>query len=153
MFTKEEKKDLTKRFWMTLEEKLQELGKTDGRNIDWMNYPNKINHLYFRMEADIEVVRFCIDIQFEFKGVREIYFEQFEEFKDKLTAQMPNELIWLKEYDHWNGKNISRLFVELKDVNIFDEKSWEKSQMFLINNFLAFDIFWQEFGEVFRNLK
>ena len=77
MFTQDEKKDLTKRFWQDLAERLKVAGKMKGRNIDWMNYPNKINHLYFRMEANLEVVRFCVDIQFLDAGLREVYFEQF----------------------------------------------------------------------------
>ncbi len=153
MFTKDEKKELTKKFWMLLSEKLDKSGKEDGRNVDWMNYPNKINNLYFRMEADTESVKFCIDIQFLFPGVREIYFQQFEEFQVKLKEIMPMEFIWLKEYDHWNGKTISRLYVELKDVSIFSEDTWSKSHTFLADNFLAFDEFWQEFGDVFVSLK
>jgi len=153
MFTKDEKKDLTKRFWQSLEEKLTTTGKMKGRNLDWMNYPNKINHLYFRMEANEELARFCIDIQFLDDGVREVFYEQFEEFKKRLTESMPYELFWLKNYEHSNGRVISRIYSELKDVDIYDEKQWKASQQFLHDAFITFDEFWEEFGEVFRSLK
>lgn len=153
MFTSDEKKDLTKRFWQTLNEKLTIAGKMKGRNIDWMNYPNKINHLYFRMEATTELVRFCVDVQFLDPGVREVFFEQFEEFKVMLTENMPHELQWLKSYEHPNGKTIARLYTELTNVSIYEESTWGKSQQFLLDDFIAFDEFWQDFGEVFRNLK
>ena len=153
MFTQDEKKDLTKRFWQDLAERLKVAGKMKGRNIDWMNYPNKINHLYFRMEANLEVVRFCVDIQFLDAGLREVYFEQFEEFKVMLTEQMPHPLTWLKSFEHPNSKTIARIYCELEGVNIYNEKDWSKSHQFLEDAFLAFDDFWQDFGEVFRNLK
>jgi hypothetical protein len=153
MFKSDEKKDLTKRFWQTLNEKLSIAGKMKGRNLDWMNYPNKINHLYFRMEANTEFVRFCIDIQFLDAGVREVFFEQFEEFKVMLAGNMPHELIWLKSYDHPNEKTVARIYSELKGVSIYDEKTWPLAHQFLLDDFLAFDEFWQDFGEVFRNLK
>ncbi len=153
MFTNDEKKNLTKRFWNDLNEKLSISGKMKGRNIDWMNYPNKINHLYFRMEATTELVRFCIDLQFLDAGVREVYFEQFEEFKILLSENMPYDLKWLKSYNHPNKKTIARIYAELNEVNIFDEKTWPSAHQFLQDNFLAFDEFWQDFGEIFRNLK
>ena len=153
MFTSDEKKALTIKFWEELREKLTIAGKMKGRNIDWMNYPNKINHLYFRMEANPELVRFCIDIQFLDKGVREVFFEQFEEFKVLLTENMPNDLFWLKSYDHPNKRTIARIYSELKGVNIYDQNTWPSAHQFLQENFLTFDEFWQDFGEVFRNLK
>lgn len=153
MFTSDEKKDLTKRFWQELNEKLTIAGKTNGRNIDWMNYPNKIRHLYFRMEATTELVRFCIDIQFLDAGVREVFFEQFEEFKVLLTESMPHELRWLKSFEHANGKVVGRIYSELNKVSIYNEKDWTKAHQFLLDDFKVFDEFWQDFGEVFRNLK
>lgn len=153
MFTSDEKKDLTKRFWQELSTKLTIAGKGKGRNIDWMNYPNKVNQLYFRMEATTEIVRFCIDMQFGIEGVREVYFEQFEEFKEKLTANMPHKLTWLKSFDHPNKKTISRIYSELDGVSVYDEKTWQNAHQFLLDDFIAIDTFWQEFGEVFKNLK
>lgn len=153
MFTSDEKKDLIRRFWQQLNEKLTIAGKKKGRNIDWMNYPNKINHLYFRMEADTELARFCIDIQFLDPGVREVFFEQFEEFKVMLTENMPHDLKWLKSFEHPNKKTIARIHSEVKEISIYDEKTWPVAHQFLLDDFLAFDDFWQDFGEVFRNLK
>ncbi len=153
MFTKEEKKDLTKEFWGTLKEKLTVSGKMKGRNLDWMNYPNKINHLYFRMESTETYAKFCVDIQFLDAGVREVFFEQFEEFKTVLGELMPYELFWLKSYEHSNGRTIARIYSELNDVNIYNVNDWKQSQQFLHDCFIAFDEFWADFGEVFRNLK
>ncbi|MFK8038275.1 MAG: DUF4268 domain-containing protein [Crocinitomicaceae bacterium] len=153
MFTSDEKKDLTRRFWHELNDKLTISGKMNGRNIDWMNYPNKINHLYFRMESTIEYAKFCVDIQFLDAGVREVFFEQFEEFKMVLSKKMPHELVWLKSFEHSNGKTISRIYSEINNVSVYNEGDWPKTHQFLVDNFIAFDGFWQEFGEVFRNLK
>lgn len=152
MFTKEEKKDLTKRFWVSMAERLDLKGKTKGRNIDWLDYPNKINHIYFRMESNTEFVKFCIDIQFLDKGLRDLYFEQFEELKDKLTSIMPTELVWLKSFDHPNTRNIARISTVLDGVNIYNEKDWTNSQQFLEDAFIAFDQFWCEFSDVFKAL-
>jgi len=153
MFTADEKKDLTIRFWKELKEKLDSTGKLEGRNIDWMNYPNKINHLYFRMEANTYSCKFCIDIQFLNAGVREVYFQQFEEFKTKLDQIMPQPFSWLSSYEHPNSKTIARLFVEHEKSSIYNEQDWPKSHQFLIDSFMAFDTFWREFGDMFRNLK
>ncbi|MFK8045543.1 MAG: DUF4268 domain-containing protein [Crocinitomicaceae bacterium] len=138
---------------MGLQEKLASAGKKQGRNIDWMNYPNKLNQLYFRMEVDTECAKFCVDIQYRNEGVREVFFEQFEEFKLKLTQNMPHELTWLKSFEHSNKKTIARIYSQVDSVSVYDEKTWLVAHQFLEENFMAFDQFWQEFGEVFRNLQ
>jgi hypothetical protein len=153
MYSKEEKKALKVGFWTSLNDKLTEAGKAKGRNLEWMSYPTQLKPLFFRMEADETSARLCIDVQFFNDGVREVYFQQFEGFETILKKTLGDDLIFQKEFEHWNGKTISRIYCELADVNVNKKEDWEKIQVYLTEKFLKLDEFWQEFSEVFTALK
>jgi len=153
MYSKEEKKELKINFWTELNDKLSEAGKAKGRNLEWMNYPTNIKRLFFRMEADETTAKMCIDLQFLSKGIREIYFLQFQEFENKLKETFTADVHFLPEYEHWNGKTISRIYCELPNVNINNTEDWKKIQDFLMQNFLNLDAFWEEFNAIFYALK
>jgi hypothetical protein len=153
MYSKAEEKNLKLEFWNTLTQSLKEKGKAKGRNIDWLHYPVKIKDLYFRMEVDRDSARLCIDLQFINEGVREVFFEQFQEFELKLSNVFKSNLTFIRDYQHPNGKIISRIYTELPGFDYYNKQTWEKIQNFLIENFLSLDEFWVEFGEVFHNLK
>ena len=153
MYSKEEKKELKIGFWTELNEKLTAAGKAKGRNLEWMNYPTQIKRLFFRMEADETSARMCIDLQFLSKSIREIYFLQFQEFENKLKDTFTTDVHFVEDYEHWNGKTISRIYCELTDVNIFNTNDWQKMHDFLMENFLNIDAFWEEFNAIFYALK
>ena len=94
MYSKEEKKEMKLSFWTELNDQLTEAGKAKGRNLEWMNYPTQIKRLFFRMEADEHSAKMCIDMQFVTKGIREIYFLQFQEFENKLKEVFTEEVIF-----------------------------------------------------------
>lgn len=153
MFSKEETKSLKLEFWSSLAEKLELEKGVHGNKVNWTSFNTEVKHLYFRMEADEHVARLCIDLQFPNDGVREVFYEQFTEFKNKLDETFDVPLIWIPTHAHWNGKTISRICVEEVNVNILTKEDWDKMQAFLISNFVKLESFWAEFGEVFKNLK
>lgn len=153
MFTKEEKKQLKLDFWEGVNTQLSAKGKSLGRNIDWMNYPTNIKRLFFRMEVNHQSAKLCIDLQFIDEGVREVFFEQFEEFQNILNNTITTQVHFVKDFPHANGKTISRIYIENSGGNIFNPKTWPEMTDFLVTHFIELDEFWQEFGEVFYNLK
>jgi Domain of unknown function (DUF4268) len=152
MLGKEEIKELRQEFWGRLEGQMDKLRNPQGTKVAWLNYRTGIRDLYFRMEADSEGARICIDLQFKDKGVREIYFQQFEAFKVLLDEKLKG-LQWNSDWEHWNGKQIARLFLEKVDCQLENKQDWDKMHLFLKLNFVKLDEFWNEFGEVFKTLK
>ena len=152
MFTKEEAKENKIAFWTKLDNELSKKRNAHGSKINWLSYPTGIKNLYFRMEADEEAVRLVIDLQFPDAGIRELYFQQFQEFQ-KILEERFKTVIWEKDFEHWNGKQISRIYLEKGGVNINRREDWDKMHLFLKLNFVKLDAFWDEFGEVFKLLK
>ncbi|MEX1001352.1 MAG: DUF4268 domain-containing protein [Crocinitomicaceae bacterium] len=151
MIDKEVAKTLRIEFWSHLENQLKKIRNPHGSKVNWMNYNTGVRHLYFRMEADEEGSRLCIDLQFKDPDIRALYYEQFEELSDQLEKRFKN-LEWHPQWEHWNGKTISRLAIEKKGCSLYNKDDWDKMHLFLKINFKKLDEFWDEFGEVFKNL-
>ncbi|UKN02397.1 DUF4268 domain-containing protein [Paracrocinitomix mangrovi] len=152
MLSKEEAKQLRIDFWSKLSDQMEKMKNPFGSKVNWMNYNTGFNHLYFRMEADEEGCRLCIDIQFPDPGVREVFYEQFQEFSNILEGKF-KDLKWYPTFEHWNGKEISRIAIEKNDCNLNRREDWDKMHLFLKLNFAKLDAFWCEFDEVFKGLK
>lgn len=153
MFSKEEAKQLKLDFWSGLNEKLELEKGLHANKVNWMNFNTKIKHIYFRMEADETVARLCIDIQFLDKGIRDLYYEQFTEFEKILAESFDTKIHWQPIHEHWNGKEIARISVQKKEVNILNRDDWEAMHLFLVENFVKLEHFWAEFSDVFVALK
>jgi hypothetical protein len=118
-----------------------------------MNFNTNIKPLYFRMEADEVGARLCIDLQFPDDGIRALFYEQFTEFETKLNQVFDGNTVWQPQFLHSNGKTISRISIELKEVSIRNRSDWDNIYAFLRDNFVKLEHFWAEFGEVFIHLK
>lgn len=153
MYSKDEEKQLKLDFWGGLNELLELEKGYHANKVNWMSFNTNIKPLYFRMEADEVGARLCIDLQFPDDGIRALFYEQFTEFETKLNQVFNGNTFWQPQFLHSNGKTISRISVELKEVSIRNRADWEKMYAFLRDNFVKLEHFWAEFGEVFIQLK
>ena len=108
---------------------------------------------YFRMEVDHNGAKVCIDIQHRDEEIRELFYEQFQEFRGLLQASLGDDLIWEKEYVlEETGKRVSRIYNHLQYKNIYRKEDWRELFGFLEPNLLGFDEFWADFRDVFIEL-
>jgi hypothetical protein len=152
MFTKDEEKEIKLQFWHGLTQELNHVKGLHANKVNWTNFNTSIRHMYFRMEADENGARLCIDLQFPDQGIRELFYEQFTEFSNILNKRFEDRLIWLPTFQHWNGKTISRIYVGMEG-NFYDRSQWPEMFTFLTQNFTILEAFWSEFGDVFKNMK
>ena len=152
MYSKEEFKKLKLDFWSGLEKELKAIKNPHGSKVNWMNYNTKINHLYFRMEVDDLGARLCLDMQQRDEGIRELLWDQFLEFEDKLNKLFEGDLIWEKSLIHSNGLEISRISIRLDGLSFYDRANWDKIYDFLKTNFARLNKFWFEFEDLFKSL-
>lgn len=153
MYSKEEAKRIKLEFWLELGNRFSEIKGLHANKVNWLNFNTKIKNLYFRMEVDEHAARLCIDLQFPDLGIRELYYDQFLEFQDKLNKQFTTTVNWQPKHQHWNGKQIARIAVDKEGVNILNKADWETIFTFLTTHFSQLEHFWAEFGDVFVELK
>lgn len=123
-----------------------------GGKIRWVNYRTGVNSIRFKIEADKVSSRVCIDIINKDEGVREVFFEQFEEFKTLLSNSM-DELEWIKEYRIDSGIYITRIITEFKGPSINNESEWGEIYRFFEKNLVALHEFWDISQDVFKDLE
>lgn len=148
MFTKDQRKQLNEHFWTAFQKQMKPFKSSNGRRINWINYPSDIPHIFVRMEADTEGARLCYDVQFKDLDVRSIVWEQLQELKAVLEDSMQHPTLWEQNKVLSDGRTIDRISWELKPVNYLVSDDQARMLIFLQNRLLEFDRFYQEFKDV-----
>ncbi len=152
MFSKDELRNRKALFWnefraiMTLER------SASGRKVNWINYNSGIKFLFIRLDATSKKATFSIDIQPKDDGIREIVYEQFTELKRVLENEFLEPAKWQQQHVLPNQQEISRIYWELDNVNMFKQEDKQKIFDFFRINLLSFDRFYSEYNEILISL-
>ncbi len=145
---KEERKKVNEQFWTLLRNHMKSHRSSNGKRINWLNYPSDISHIFVRMETDSNSVRLCYDVQFKDPSIRSIVWEQLNELKNVLENRMNHPTIWSEAINTKDGRTIDRISWELNGVNYLLPEHESKIICFFQDRLLEFDSFYQEFKDV-----
>lgn len=152
MISKEELKERNSLFWTEFQKEMRNVRSSDGRRINWINYPLGVKDMYLRMETTGKFVRFSLDIQPKDDGVRSILWEQMTELRVVFEEEMGSAGVWSEFDREFAGRNVSRIYWERTDLNFFIDTDLPEMQAFLKQKLIAFDAFYQEFKEILITL-
>ena len=152
MYSKEESKSLKKEFWTSFGVYMKKYNKLYHNKIRWVNYKTSCKDIYFRLDADKKGAYFSIDLQHREESMRALFYEQFTELKAVITDEFKSELIWEEFYSTPYG-DFSRIYCDLHSVSIFNKNNWQEMFQFLEQNIVNAHDFWEDFGEIFKNLE
>jgi hypothetical protein len=152
MFTKEELKAHKTAFWQQFKTRMQNVRSSNGRKMNWINYPSEVEYIYVRLDADSKCARFMIDIQAKDEGIRAIIWEQLQELKAVMTSEMGSEGTWIEDAHSFHIPHFSRIEWILNGINFFEASDQEKIFDFLADRLICFDRFYQEFKDILINL-
>jgi len=105
------------------------------------------------MNADKKHAYIAIEIAHPDSGIQELFFEQFAELKNILHDTLNEEWNWELFTTDEYGRTISRIYKELRPVNIFNKNDWSKLISFFKPRILALDEFWSTGKYAFEALK
>lgn len=152
MYTKEQVKAIKKEFWTAFGIYMKKNNTKVFKKKRWVNYKTGINDLYFRLDFTDKKAFFSIDIQHKDDGIRELYYEQFLEFKKMLNSMFDDKLTWQPvAFDKFNNPKAC-IFEELQNVSIYNKSDWAETMRFLEERIVTINEFWGEFKEVFKQL-
>lgn len=142
MYSRQEASQLRKNFWTSFGQYMRPLRNAADEPVNWLNYKTGVKHLYFRMDADNDKATIAIELRHPDPLIQQHYFEKFRSLEKLLHQVIGENWQWqLHDIDE-DGKLVSRIGTQLKNVNVFHVNDWPAIISFLKPRMLALDIFW-----------
>lgn len=141
MFSREESKQLRQEFWTSF-------GKSFPRK--WTLYNTKIKDFSFKFYFDERKAMVSLDIEDQELVNRIKYYEKLESLQSILKEEYLPDVVYMNTYNLDNGKEISRIYVELKNVSIHNKNTWRQTMEFLNENMEKFENFWSEYEDFIK---
>lgn len=152
MFSKEESRQLNFKFWNGFSVYMSKIRSSNGRKINWLNYPSDAKSVFIRLEADSKGARLCLDIQHKDDEIRALIWEQMTELKMVLEDITSSSPIWKENFYSTNKQFISRIIWEDATLNFYIPEHKEMIYLFLKDKLIKFDLFYQEYKEILISL-
>ncbi len=153
MFKRDEASRLREEFWTAFGRYMSPVPSAEGMKINWINYRTALKDVYFRMDANQKAAIISISIEHADPGIRELYFQQFEEFKNLVHATLEEEWQWQLNARAGEDKVISRIYKELPNVSVFNRDQWPELISFFKPRIIALDQFWENAKYSFEALR
>lgn len=139
MFSKEESRKLREDFWISY-------GKSFPRK--WILYDTKIKGFSFKFHFDTKIALVALDLEDDLEN-RINYWEKLLSLKSILKADYLQEVIFEEEYILENGKDISRIYIQLNEkVSIHNKNSWRAVMEFFNEKMSLFEGFFEEYKDI-----
>jgi hypothetical protein len=143
MFSKAESQLIKKEFWTAFAEAYPR---------KWLLYDTKIKDVTFKFYVDNKKAQVMLDIEPKDEEKRKVYFEKIESLKAILRDEFLPEAVFEKEYHLETGKAISRVWVELRGISLYNKASWAMIFRFFNIHMDAFERFFYEYEDYIRDL-
>lgn len=105
------------------------------------------------MDAEKKHASIAIEIAHPDAGLRDLLFEQFQEFKLLLENALNEQWEWLPNTTNEYGKEVTRIELVLPNVSVYNQQQWPDIIAFLKPRIIALDEFWTDVKPVFEGLK
>ncbi|MEZ4802776.1 MAG: DUF4268 domain-containing protein [Gelidibacter sp.] len=138
MFSKEESRKLREDFWISF-------GKSFPRK--WILYDTKIKGFSFKFHFDTKEALVALDLEDHLEN-RIKYWEKLQSLKTILLNDFLPNAIFKEEYVLENGKDISRIYVQLDaKVSIHNKNTWREVMQFFNETMGLFEAFFEEYRD------
>ncbi len=152
MYSKEEAARLRQEFWIRFGQYMKPVPSASGLPVNWINYKTGVKHIHFKMDVNKKEAVIAIQLSHPDAGVRDLIFNQFEEFKRMFRDVLNEDWVWQQHATDDYGKELSLIYTNLPGVNIYNKEYWPELISFFKPRILALDDFWDSVKPVFVSL-
>lgn len=152
MFSREEAARLRQQFWISFGQYMKPILGAEGLPVNWVNYKTGVKQVFFRMDAEKKSASIAIEIAHPDAGLRELFFEQFQEFKLLLEGVLDEQWDWQLSTTNSYDKQVARIERVLPNVSVYNQQQWPAIIAFLKPRIIALDEFWTDVKPVFEDL-
>ncbi len=151
MYSKKEESILREQFWTTFGQYISPIPSAEGIKINWINYKTGIRFINVKMEVQKGFAYIGIEISHDELMAQAFFFEHFKLLQAEFEKTVSEKWKWERN-SIIKGKEISRIYLLLNDVDIYKMADWPLIISFLKKRILLFDLFWCEHKAVFEML-
>jgi hypothetical protein len=150
MYSKEEAKTLRNDFWLGFRKYTNRRRMKQKRSGKWILTRTGINAMNLKFHIDREIAQVGIDLETGNMEKRLELFEKLEATRSILEQHMQEPMNWELEYIRENGKSISRICVQLDEVDLYDPSTWKKVYRFFFEKMDALETYFTEYKDYLR---
>lgn len=144
MFSKAEAQKIKREFWIAF---------ADAYPRKWLLYDTKIKDFSFKFDVDNKKAEVMLAIEPKSEDLRKIYFEKIQSLQQILNDDFIPDVIMEQDFYLETGKIISKIWVERKDISVFNKNTWPEIFDFFNVHMDAFERFFYEFKEYIEDLE
>ena len=142
MYSRREKSLIRKNFWTLFGQYMRPILNADDAEVNWLNYKTGARHIYFRLDATNEHATVAIELRHPDLSDQEIYFKKFRKFESLFDQTVGEKWQWQLHTTDEDGKPVSRIQTQLKNVNVLISNDWPLIISFFKPRMIALDSFW-----------
>jgi hypothetical protein len=150
MFSKEVAKQLREKFWdqfLTISKHRRLRKKLPG---EWILGQTGVKALNLKFHVDRKVAQVGIDLETRNMDKRFELYEKLESVKKILEETMGEPMIWQLDYLRENGKSVSRIYLELEGVDVYQSSTWPAAHEFMYQKMMNLEEFYHEYMDFFK---
>ncbi|WP_324028088.1 DUF4268 domain-containing protein [Maribacter sp. BPC-D8] len=138
MFSKEDSRKLREEFWIAF-------GKSFPNK--WTLYKTKVKGLSFKFHFDLKMAMVSIDVDSDLEQRVKVW-DKLVALKSILIDEYLPEAIYEDFFILDNQKDISRIYVQIKDVSIHNKNTWRETMQFLNTSMYKIEKFYEEYKDI-----
>jgi hypothetical protein len=150
MFSKEEEKELRLAFWSEFDNYSVKKKKKARKSLSWIMNNTGIKQLKLKFDFDEKSAIVGMVVETRNMDKRIDVFGKLERLKAKLESAIGQPLIWELEHILPTGKSVSRAYLELQNVNIYNKEDWTKVMVFFYKNMSSLEKVFEEFKDYLK---
>jgi len=150
MFSKEETKEIREAFWDEFKSLSSPRRKQRKLPANWLMNQTGVKAVNLRFYVDRKVAQVGIDLETRNMDKRIELYEKMESLKKVLEEAMKSPLIWELEYIRENGKSVSRIYIEMEGVDIYNKETWKEAHEFMYTNMMRLEAFYVEYRDFIK---
>ncbi|RNL51085.1 DUF4268 domain-containing protein [Pedobacter jejuensis] len=152
MYSKDEAAHLRQQFWISFGQYMKPVPSVTGYPVNWINYKTGVKNIFFKMDVTNKSAVISIQLTHQDADIRNLIFNQFEEFKLMFGNAMNEPWDWIENTTDDYGKTISLISASLDGVNIYNQQHWPQLISFFKPRLILLDEFWDNVKPVFEDL-
>lgn len=139
MYSKEERQDLTRRFYTQFDQYCKELPQFRNRRRRWMLHHTKVRGVRFKFDPSRNHVDVALELFHQNEDERMEVFGKFEQCRELFGKGFDGQLVWDPFFVDPYGKELGRIYMRKQEVDMLNEAQWPEIFEFMAQNMLRLE--------------